>query len=367
MARLAFLIANLGGGGAERVAIELIRGFVERGHEVDLVVMRAEGELFDLLPPSVRIFDLKAKRGRNVFRPLIHYLRERRPAAIQVSMWPLTVVAIIAALVSRVKLRVVVSDHSDLTPQYGGSPRTMAMLKASTRLFYPMADARIVVSAGSADDLARLSNIRRDGFDVVYNPIPPPPQPIVTNPAIEQLWFGNEPRILAVGTLKHQKNHVLLIRAFAELVKNRAAKLMILGEGELRGELEALAGALGVADRVLMPGFAIDPWPYYASADLFVLSSHYEGFGNVIVEAMHAGLPVVSTDCPSGPGEILDHGRYGTLVPCGDADQLASAMAAALVSGIDQAAQKARAALFSADIAIDLYLQRMLGTEPQQG
>ena len=97
MARLAFLIANLGGGGAERVAIELIKGFIDRGHEVDLIVMRAEGELFDLLPPSVRIFDLKAERGRNVFRPLIHYLRERRPAAIQVSMWPLTVVAIIAA------------------------------------------------------------------------------------------------------------------------------------------------------------------------------------------------------------------------------------------------------------------------------
>jgi glycosyltransferase involved in cell wall biosynthesis len=361
MARLAFLIANLGGGGAERVAIALIRGFVERGHDVDLVVMRAEGELLPLVPQSVRIFDLKAARGRNVVRPLIHYLRNRRPAAIQASLWPLTVGAIIAAKLSRTGVKVAVSDHSTLSPQYGGSAMTMAALRASTRFFYPLADARIVVSGGSADDLARISGIPRNRFEVVYNPIPTPRHSIESNAEIERLWSENEPRIIAVGTLKHQKNHDLLIRAFAKLLEKRPARLMILGEGVLRGELEALATTLGVADRLLMPGFAVDPWPYYASANLFVLSSHYEGFGNVIVEAMHAGLPIVSTDCASGPAEILDFGRFGTLVPCGDPDHLAAAMAAALDNEIDRDAQKARAAVFSPDTAVDRYLQLMLG------
>ena len=349
------------GGGAERVAINLIRALVERGHEVDLVVMRGEGELLGLLPPSVRIFDLKAKRIRHVIRPLIRYLRERRPVGMQVRMWPLTVIAIIAARLSRVAVRVVVSDHVSLSQQYGGSAVTMATLKASTRLFYPMADARIVVSSGSADDLARLSNIPRDRFTVIHNPVSAPRGPIDTNPAVELLWSGGEPRILAAGSLKPQKNFALLIRAFANLVKMRPAKLMILGEGELRGALEELARSLGVADRVLMPGFAVDPWPYYASADLFVLSSDYEGFGNVIVEALHAGLPVVSTDCPAGPAEILEHGKYGKLVPYGDADALASAMADALDSDVDPEVQKARAQTFAMDGALDRYLQLLLG------
>jgi glycosyltransferase involved in cell wall biosynthesis len=322
--------------------------------------MQARGELFELLPPAVRVFDLRAKRIRNVVRPLIRYLMDRRPAALQASMWPVTIAAIAAARLSRIPVRVVVSDHCTLSRQYAGSATTMIALKASTRLLYPLADARIVVSAGSADDLARLSHIPRERFDVVHNPVAPPPGLIATNPSIEQLWSGNEPRILAVGSLKHQKNHSHLIHAFAKLVKNRRAKLMILGQGELRAELERLASALGVADRVVMPGFAVNPWPYYASADLFVLSSDYEGFGNVIVEAMHAGLPVVSTDCNDGPAEILDQGRYGTLVPCGDADRLASAMAAALDSEIDREAQKARAAVFSADAAVDRYIALMI-------
>ncbi|HMI40554.1 MAG TPA: glycosyltransferase [Sphingomicrobium sp.] len=362
MARLAFLIANLGGGGAERVAIALIRGFVERGHEVDLVVMGAEGELFPLLPASVRVFDLNAKRGRNVFAPLIRYLRERRPSALQVSMWPLTVAAIISAKLSRTGVRVVVSDHCILSQQYRGSTTATANLRASTRLLYPLADARIVVSAGGADDLAQLSHIRRDRFEVVYNPIPVPPHALVSNGLAKRPCSGG-PYILTVGALKEAKNHALLIRAFAKMTASRPTRLVILGEGPLRSELEALAARLDIADRVVMPGFAVDPWPYYASADLFVLSSHYEGFGNAIVEAMHAGLPVVSTDCPSGPAEILAHGRYGVLVPCDDEDRLAVAMATALDSEIDANAQRERAMVFSGASAVNRYLQLMLGTQ----
>ena len=359
--RLAFLLPDLRGGGAERVAVNLIRGFVERGHEVDLVVMQREGELLALLPHSVRIFDLKAKRIRNVARLLIRYLRDRRPAAVQVSMWPLTVAAIVAARLSRIAVRVVTSDHGILSRQYGGSAVALAALKVSTRVFYPMANERVVASAGIADDLDDLSHIGRDRFAVVHNPIAAPPHAIATNTAVEQLWAGRDSRILTVGHLKPVKNHALLIEAFAKLAKSRPAKLMILGEGELRSELKALVDRLDVADLVLMPGFAVDPWPYYASADLFVLSSDSEGFGNVIVEAMHAGLRVVSTDCPAGPTEILDCGRFGTLVPCRDPDRLASAIGAALDAETHPEVQKARAALYSTDAAVDKYLELMVG------
>src|SRR5688572_6694161 len=154
--RIAFVLPDMTGGGAERVAISAIQAFLERGCEVDLVVMRAEGALLDLVPPETRIFDLGAERLRHAVWPLVRYLRERRPLSIQVSMWPLTVAAILAARLSRVAVRVIVSDHSILSEQYKGSAITTSLLKATTRLFYPMVDARIAVSDGCADDLAQI-------------------------------------------------------------------------------------------------------------------------------------------------------------------------------------------------------------------
>lgn len=360
MARISILIPDMRGGGAERVAQILIDGFIERGHKVDLVLAQAKGELLPFLPPSVRIFDLKAARFRSALSPLVRYLRAERPDALQVSMWPLTVIGVIAHRLSGSRARLVLSDHGILSRHYAGSPMAMAGLKATMRLFYPLADARVAVSAGGAEDAARLSNIPGDRFTVIPNPIPAPPGAIETSSGIERLWAGNEPRILAVGSLKRAKNHALLIRAFAQLAATRPAKLMILGEGELRRELEELARSLGVGDRVLMPGFAADPWPYYASAGLFVLSSDFEGFGNVLVEAMHAGLPVVSTNCPAGPAEILGHGRYGTLVPCGDADLLASAIAEAIDRKFDASLLKQRAQEFRPERAVESYLRLLL-------
>jgi glycosyltransferase involved in cell wall biosynthesis len=330
MARLAFLLPDMRGGGAERVAVTLIQEIVQRGHEVDIVLMKAEGQLLDLLPPGVRIVDLGANKIRHALRPLIRYLLERRPLVLQASLWPLTVIAILAGRLSGSGTRVIVSDHAILSAQYGGSWRTMAELKATIRLLYPLADARICVSEGAAMDLSRLSGLARDRFAVIHNPISEPPSPSASSPEVEQLWPSINRRILTVGALKEVKNHALLLRAFAILAREHKASVMILGEGQERVTLERLAQDLGVADRVVFPGFAVDPWPFYASADLFVLSSDHEGFGNVLVEAMLAGLPVVSADCPTGPREILDGGRFGRLVPVGNAEALAGAMAAAL-------------------------------------
>lgn len=175
-----------------------------------------------------------------------------------------------------------------------------------------------------------------------------------------QAWvnsFGK--KIIAIGTLKSQKRFDRLVHAFAGLPE-RDAVLMILGEGGERENIETLAQTLNVAGRVFMPGFTHDPAYYLRRADLFVLSSDYEGFGNVVAEALEQGTPVVSTDCPSGPREILEDGKYGTLVPVGDVDALARAMEDALNREHDREALKRRAQDFSVDKAADAYLDLLL-------
>ena len=338
------------------MALTLTGAFAERGHEVDLLVMQKQGELIDLVPAGVRLVDLGAGRTRNVLRPLIRYLRERRPDALQVSMWPLTVIGIIAARLSRVRVRVVVSDHSSLSHHYPRSKH--AAIRATTRLFYPWANGRTAVSDGAADDLANLSGLPRPSFEVIPNPIDFPAT-LERRPDVEALWGGCAKRILTVGNLKPEKNHALLIGAFARLPRALDARLMICGDGQLRQELEARAEKDGIADRVIFAGYAADPWPYYASADLFALSSQQESFGNVLVEALYAGLPIVSTDT-LGARQVLEDGKWGKIVPQGDAATLAEALAAMIKTRPDANALRRRAVALSGEAAVACYENLLL-------
>lgn len=221
-------------------------------------------------------------------------------------------------------------------------------------------DYRIGVSAGVAADMAALSGISKDAFEVIYNPVPPRAVPEQAALDIaDRLWSGpSGARILTVGTMKTVKNHPLLLRAFARL-NQPDARLMFVGDGGGREALLSLAQELGVTDRVIFAGFHPDPTPFYKTADLFVLSSNYEGFGNVIVEALATGTPVVSTDCPSGPAEILADGKYGRLVPVGDAEKLAKGIEEALQASHDTDALISRSAEFSPSIAAQSYLKVM--------
>lgn len=361
MSRIAIFLPDLRGGGAERVNLDLAREFVRRGHTVEFVLMRARG---DFLPEAQREFavvDLAAERVRNAIWPLIRYLKRRRPEAVIAAMWPLTVVAPIAARIAGYRGKVLVSEHSMLSLQYRtwGGIQKLA-LRASTFVGYRLSSVRVGVSDGVCSDIAGLSRMTLDGFVTIYNPIPAAAFP--AEDALQlaaSLWRGGGPRILTVGNLKPVKNQALLLRAFARLV-HPGARLMILGQGQNEAMLRDLAADLGIADRVVFAGFHADPSPFYATADLFALSSDYEGFGNVIVEALSFGLPVVSTACPSGPREILEDGKYGTLVPVGDVDALARAMQEALSRPHDREALKRRAQAFSVDSAADAYLDLLL-------
>lgn len=360
---ISFLLPDLRGGGAERVNIDLGHEFVRAGHEVEFVLMQARGELLDETRQCFPVVDLTTPRARALPCVLARYLSRRRPAALLAAMWPLTVIAPLAARLSGHRCKVLVSEHNSLSVQYRDWGRGhRAALRASMGVGYRLADHCVGVSSGVAADIATLSGLRHDAFDVIHNPVPPRPEP--SKQAMrnaEALWCSPKgARIVTVGSMKAQKNHPLLLRAFTQL-DLPAARLMFVGDGPGRDALLSLAKELGVADRMILAGFQSDPTPFYSSADLFVLSSDYEGFGNVIVEALARGTPVVSTDCPSGPSEILDGGRYGRLVPIGDTVAMTAAMGAELNAPVRSDALKNRALEFSPEIAAHKYLKLLDG------
>lgn len=357
---IAIVLPDLRGGGAERAAVNLANSFAQRGYAVDMVLLSATGQFLADLLPGIRVVDLKVRRLRKVLFPLIRYLRQSQPAALLACMWPLTVTALLARTLSRVPTRVIVAEHttwsrSELLSRWGVGWQ----VRTSMHRFFPGANGIVAVSQGAADDLARFVNLdRKSSITVIYNPVvgeAKPPASAPLGPA--GWWTGPHLKVLAVGTLKTIKDYATLLQAFALLRQRVDAHLLILGEGECRPALEAQARQLGIESSVFMPGFVKDISPYYQQADLHVLSSTGEGLPTVIIEALAVGTPVVSTDCPSGPREILCDGQFGRLVPVGDAAALALAMTDSLAATHDTAALKARAQDFSIDKAADRYLE----------
>lgn len=359
--KISILLPDLRGGGVERIRIVLAHEFARAGHEVEFVLMQARGELLEEARASFSVVDLASPRARSLPFALARYLRQRRPDALLAAMWPLTVIAPLAQRLSGHRCEVIVSEHNTLSVQYGdwGQLHRTAM-RASMAMGYRLSDHRIGVSQGVVQDISALSGLRPTAFNAIYNPVPPRAYPLVKALRdAEEHWAGPKgARIVTVGSMKVQKNHVLLLRAFAQLDRPKA-RLMFVGDGPRRNGLMALAQDLGVANQVIFAGFRPDPTPFYKTADLFVLSSDYEGFGNVIVEAMACGVPVVSTDCRSGPAEILANGKYGRLVPVGDTEKLAKGIEEALQASHDTDALVSRAAEFSPSIAAQSYLKLM--------
>lgn len=361
--KVSILLPDLRPGGAERVGMNLANAFVARGVAVDMVLMRKQGELLDVLDPRIRVVDLCAPRPRHVLLPLVRYLHDSRPTALLANMWPLTILAVLARWKSRVRCRLVAVEHttwsaSRLVRRW----RTRMMIKTTMHWLLPRADAVLAVSKGAAADLEQFAGLPAGLVRAQYNPATQ--GDVVTEPSFPesfQPWAGGKhKRVLAAGTLKEVKDFPVLLRAFARLRDKVDVRLLILGEGEERTTLEALIQELDLQQTVFLPGFVPDTTSFHAHADLFVLSSSNEGFGNVIVEALEQGTPVVSTDCFSGPAEILEGGRYGTLVPVGDVEALAQAMQDSLLRHHDSEVLKRRAQDFSVDKIAEQYLDMVL-------
>lgn len=357
--RITILLPDLLGGGAERLSILLANHWLAQGIKVDFVLMRQRGDLLSLLHDGIEIIDLRADRIREVILSFARYLQKARPDIIIAAMWPLTSVAVLSWRLAGKPGRLYLSDHTQLSISCVRELKISAWyLRAVMRLTYPHASGLIAVSEGVKQDMCRLGGFADSQVRRIYNPaaigVSPHQEPKTVRQKVWGMSFDHH--ILSVGSLDAQKDQATLIRAFALLPSSLNAKLTILGEGGLRTELEALAQQLGLHGRVAMPGFVIDVYSWYRTADLFVLSSRWEGFGNVIVEALECGVPVVSTDCPSGPAEILENGRIGRLVPIQDPAALAASIVEALRNPVDRELLMRRARDFTVSAIADQYL-----------
>ena len=356
---IAFFLPTVRGGGAQRVIVNLVQGITERGIPVDLVLAAATGVFLDQLPPAVRLVDLRANRLLKSLAPLTRYLRRERPRVLVSSMSHANMIALWAAKLARQDTPVLVTVHNTMSQSIRQpSGFTGALEPRLLRLFYPWAACVVAVSRGAADDLARTSGLPRERVEVVYNPVITPGVLAIAGRDPDHPWLGagQPPVILGVGRLTPQKDFPTLIRAFAEVRRQQMARLIILGEGDGRPALEALADELGVRPDIDLPGFRDNAIAYMARSSLFVLSSAWEGLPTVLIEALAAGTRVVSTDCPSGPREILQDGLLGGLVPVGDPTALAEAMLDALTRPVPLLSAEALAP-FTSDAAVDNYLR----------
>ncbi len=327
-ARLAIFLPGLYDGGAERTLLNLAGGITARGLEVDLVLARAEGPYMSEIPDSVRVVDLKAPRVMMCLPALIRYLRSERPTAMLATLYA-NIIAVWARQITGIPARIVLNEQNTLTSVSNGEHDIRWKLyPALAKRFYSWADCVTAVSQGVADDLVKATELSPNQVHVIYNPIVTSDLFRKSELPLEHPWFknGEPPVILGVGRLTAQKAFDVLIDAFAQLRNVQQSRLVILGEGEQRSMLEALIRRLGLEQDVDLPGFVSNPYPYMAHAGLFVLSSRWEGLPTVLVEAMALRTPVIATDCPSGPREILKGGQYGRIVPVDDPAALALAM-----------------------------------------
>lgn len=347
---LVIYLPNLASGGAERLHVQLAPEFVRAGFNVTFLLHRREGSLLPLVPEEVRIVSMDCGRTLKGLLPLAKFLKREKPDLLLANLGHNNIMAIWAAALSGSRTKIITSFHSVLSAETSRQANWQyRILPFLCRLFLRQADGTVAVSKGVAKDLNRVTGLPMERISVVYNPgvstdfdrrmAEPVNHPWLTAKAL--------PVVLAVGRLVETKDFATLLAAFAELCKTKPARLILLGEGPQHESLLHQAEALGIKDRVDMPGFVANPLPYMKQADVLAMSSRYEGFGNVLAEALACGTPVVSTDCPYGPAEILDHGRYGILVPVGDTSAMAKAMAQLLEHAPDREPLKERGREFT--------------------
>jgi len=365
--RVAFFVPTLNGGGAERVMVTFANAFAKKGIETDLVVCSLIGPYVDEIDKRVNVFDLKKDHVSRSLPALLRYIRENKPTAMVSCQAHANIFAVIAKLVSREKFRLAIREAN--TPSVSGKvgnstyPVKTFLVSVVQEKRYKYADFVIAPSKGVADDLVKNKVVSISKIRVVYNPVDIELIEKKAEEPISHPWFqGNDQVILAVGRLTKQKDYPTLLRAFSIVSRKVSCKLVILGEGEERKELEELVKDLGLEGTVDMPGFVENPFAYMARASVFVLSSLWEGLPNVLIQAMVCGTPVVATDCPSGPREILEDGRYGNLVPPGDPKQLAEAILMNLSILQDPSIIKRRADFYSADKSSSALFQ-LLGVQ----
>jgi glycosyltransferase involved in cell wall biosynthesis len=324
--RLAILAPLKAWGGIEGKLVTLGREFLHHGVIPQLVRIRG-GEIPypERMPDGFDVVEIKTRSKWDGVPKVAAFLRRTRPEALLTVKDHSAQVAIMARALSGVEIPVFIKATNTLSVV-----ARRRLQRQMIRFLYPRANRIIAISEGVARDLMENFGIPKEKVVTIYNPVITKDFPCRASAMISHPWLqeenGGPPVIMGAGRLQPQKDFPTLMRAFAQVRRSRPARLIILGEGPERKTLEDLATHLGVREDVDLPGMVSDLLPYMARANVFTLSSRYEGLGNVLVEALAVGTPVVSTNCPSGPSEILEGGYYGPLVPVGDYQKLAQAI-----------------------------------------
>ncbi|MBA1147706.1 glycosyltransferase [Ectothiorhodospiraceae bacterium WFHF3C12] len=337
----------------------LLPEFARRGLRVDLLRISGHGPYFDAPPAGVRFVDLGARHVDTAFPALIRYLRRNRPRAMLTDKDRVNRAALWARRLTGVPRRLVVRMGMTVSlnlERRGGWARFSQ--RFSIRHFYPWADGIVTPSRGAGDDLAALAGLPGERVTVIPNPVVDDALYAAAAEPVDHPWFaaGEAPVVVGAGELSERKDFATLVRAFARVRARRPCRLVILGRGRQREALLALAAELGVAGDVDLPGFAANPYAYMARAGCFAMTSRLEGAGIALIEALALGTPVVSTDCPSGPAETLENGRYGPLVDVGDDQALAASIGELLDAPPDRDFLRAGAARYSVARVADRYL-----------
>ncbi|MGA9538726.1 MAG: glycosyltransferase [Desulfobacterales bacterium] len=362
--RIGVFVSFSGTGGVERMVLNLCEGLVALGCRVDLLQVKARSKHLEQLPALVDVRKLKAEHTLTSLPALVRYLKTERPDALLAAKDRANQIAVLAKKTAGVPTRVVVRMGTTVSAALAGKNRWRKLFwYLPMRLIYRSADAIVAVSQGVARDMARITGLPTSAIRIIRNPVITPRIFRLAREPAPHPWLvkGGEPVIVGIGRLTRQKDFPTLIRAFAAVRKKLPCRLIILGEGKDRDDLEHLAKRLSQSEQIAMPGFVENPYAYLKRAAMFVLSSAWEGSPNALTEALALGVPVVATNCPSGPREILKDGTIGRLVPVGDPDALAEAMLATLSSPPDETLLKSAVREYTAEFSSLRYLDLLLG------
>ena len=324
---VAFFMHDFSGGGVEAMRMNLAAALVALGYEVSIIVVNSSGPVKTRVPTSVKVIDLQSTSFLQTVVRLRRYVLNHHPDILISSLDHNNIAALCTRIQARPKTQIVICQHNALSEEVslGWRYRLVPLCYWALQSY---ASAVVAVSDGVANDLIETAHLRRDRIRVIFNPVidgrflaqvaAPPPHPWLSQTDVPVFVF--------VGRLTLQKDPVALVLAFSQYLKTKPAKLILIGEGELREDINRLIQNEGLAAHVFLAGYVEEPACWISRATALVLTSRYEGFGNVLVEALACGTPVIATDCRHGPREILADGKYGTLVKVGDTCGLAQAM-----------------------------------------
>lgn len=364
MTKVAIVLGTLGTHGPSLIRLELAAEMMRRGLDVVIVLGEDPHDLAKNIPKGCKVHVLDTQRPRDFIRKLRLCFKVEQPDGVLASSWPFSVATIIATKLYNLRIPIVVSEHADFRSNIKNSgeftEKDAWLINNFSRFIYNRSTKIVGVSQGVIDGLCEVAGVNSRITAKIFNPLrplqdEPAPRP-AERAAREEFWGKNAVKLLSVGRLVPEKDYDTMLEALSILKERDNFKLLIVGDGQLRLALEDKIAQLGLEQNVFLTGKSYSISEYYGSADLFLMSSSSEGFGNVLVEALSFGLPIVSTNCKSGPAEILADGAYGVLTPVGDAIAFAAGIEQALANPADPDLQKGRAAFFSIEVATDQYL-----------